>query len=364
MMEQGLHIGAQVCVRYHGKLVADFAIGLACPDHPLRPDHRMLWLSAGKPLLAIAVAQFVQRGDLRFEDPVAHYIPEFSSNGKAIITIQHLLTHTHAYQPPLLDWPRLSWPEIIQRICAARIPGGRSPGEYAAYDAQTGWYLLAEIVQRVSGQPFFKVVQQNVLEPCGCANSSIGMPPGEYQQLLASGDLAPLHDTVQTARDGKLDPAGAAPEWPGDNADRAAARNPGGGAIGPACDLCRFYQVLSDLWQGNSEIPLLATNLVRRITARVRHGQLDHTFKQHVDWGLGFLINSYASGGEATPYGYGRHAGSATFGHGGVQCTSAYADPEKAITAAIIFNGLCGEAKHNKRAREVNSLLYKELGQG
>jgi CubicO group peptidase (beta-lactamase class C family) len=364
-MERGLHVGAQVCVRYRGELVADYAIGLARGAHPLRTDHRMLWLSAGKPLLAVAICQLVEQGLLGLDDCVSEYIPEFAAHGKSAITVQHLLTHTHGYQPPLLDWPRLAWKEIISSICAARVPEGRVPGEYAAYDPQTGWYLLAEILQRRTGEPYFERIRRTVLEPCGLRNSSLGMPADKYQQLLDADRLAPLHDTGLTAKEGKLgEDELPAPTWAGETAARAAARNPGGGAIGPAYELCTFYQVLSDLWNGTAEVPLLLPETVRLMTRRVRAGLMDHTFKQCVDWGLGFLINSYRYGKEATPYGYGRHASDSTFGHGGVQSTSAWADPGKRVTGVIVFNGLCGEPKHNKRVRDVNSLLYTEIDAG
>ena len=359
-MRQGLHIGAQVCVMLRGEIVADFAIGLAREGQPMRSDHRILWLSAGKPLLAVALMQLWERGLVSLDAPVSQYLPEFSQHGKDAVFVQHLLTHTHAYQPPAVDWPRLGWDEIIASICAARIPEGRVPGDYAAYDPQTGWYLLAEILQRLTGRRFYEYLQAEVLQAAGCEASSIGMGADQYKDLVAGDQLALLHDTTVTARAGQLN-EGLAPVWAGDNAARAAAHNPGGGAVGPAKDLCRFYAALGEALKGSDSKKLLNAKTLRFMTSRVRAGLLDHSFKQRVDWGLGFLINSRRYGGEATPYGYGTLASDSTFGHGGVQSTTAYYDPECGLAVACKFNGLPGEAKHNKRVRDFNTLLYTDL---
>src|SRR5947208_3067762 len=99
-MRRGLHIGAQVCVHFRGETIADFALGLARDGRVLRPDHRILWLSAGKPLLAMAIAKLWEENRLSLDSAVADYLPEFSQHGKGNVRISHLLTHTHAYQPP------------------------------------------------------------------------------------------------------------------------------------------------------------------------------------------------------------------------------------------------------------------------
>src|SRR6187455_1190214 len=93
-MEAGLHIGAQLYVSLHGEVVADEAFGMARDGVPMRRDTLMLWLSAGKPISAVAVAQVWERGLLDLDDPVATHIPEFAANGKDVVTIRHILTHT------------------------------------------------------------------------------------------------------------------------------------------------------------------------------------------------------------------------------------------------------------------------------
>lgn len=361
---EGFHIGAQVCVRYGGKTVADFAVGHARDDLRLRKDHRILWLSAGKPLLAVAIAKLWEHGLLAPEEAVARHLPEFGVHGKQEILLWHLLTHTSAYQPPSIDWPRLAWTDIIQRICEARMPEGRIPGEYAAYDAQTGWYLLAEIVWRLTGLPYYQWITTEVLEPLGCTNSGFGMDSDDWTRGVEEDKIAPLHDTTQSAREGRLEKNGA-PRWAGDNPARAAAHNPGGGAIGPVRELCAFYEALlhlHPLGNGTGSTSLLQPATVAELTRRWREGVFDETFRHKADWGLGFIINSGRYGWQTVPYGYGKHAGERAFGHGGMQSTIAFADPGHNLAVAVTFNGLPGEPKHNKRAREFATTLYEDLG--
>ncbi|MEI8196699.1 MAG: serine hydrolase, partial [Phycisphaerae bacterium] len=53
---QKLHIGVQLYVVQKGRIVIDAARGEARPGVLMRPDTLMLWLSAGKPLTAVAIA--------------------------------------------------------------------------------------------------------------------------------------------------------------------------------------------------------------------------------------------------------------------------------------------------------------------
>src|SRR5258708_9044836 len=115
-----LHLGAQVYVSLHGEPQADGALGENRPGEPLTADHLMLWLSATKPVGAVALAQLWERGRLELDDPVANHIPEFCVHRKDPITLRHLLTHTAGIR--ILD---LGWPDHPMEERLARIGGMR-----------------------------------------------------------------------------------------------------------------------------------------------------------------------------------------------------------------------------------------------
>ena len=88
----------------------------------------------------------------------------------------------------------------------------------------------------------------------------------------------------------------------------------------------------------------------------------DETFRHKVDWGLGFILDSNRYGAATLPYGFGLHASADTFGHGGQQSSADFADPGHGLAVAVIANGTPGEPRHNKRARELHTTIYEDLG--
>src|SRR5262245_44334392 len=93
-IEQGLHVGAQVHVSLGGQAVASYGIGECRPGVPLTPDTLMPWMSAGKPITAVALARLWEEGLLDIDDPVAQHMPGFGYGARREIRLRHILTHT------------------------------------------------------------------------------------------------------------------------------------------------------------------------------------------------------------------------------------------------------------------------------
>ena len=91
-------------------------------------------------------------------------------------------------------------------------------------------------------------------------------------------------------------------------------------------------------------------------------GKFDLTFRHTIDWGFGIIVNSNQYGAETLPYSFGRYASPDTFGHGGAQSSSAFADPTHRLVIAWVFNGMPGEGRHNKRSRDLNTAIFEDLG--
>ena len=116
---------------------------------------------------------------------------------------------------------------------------------------------------------------------------------------------------------------------------------------------------------------ILREDTVAQVPPRPGADMLDQPVKQAVDWGLGRAITSAhhapnTPGGKTAwhriPYGYGPHASKDTFGHGGAQSSIAFADPRHQLAAAIVFNGMPGEAKHQQRINPILEALYEDFG--
>ena len=136
---------------------------------------------------------------------------------------------------------------------------------------------------------------------------------------------------------------------------------PGGNGHGPMRQLVRFYEMM--LGRGERDgVRILSPESVQQMTARQRTGLVDETFRHELDWGLGIIPNNRKYGIGTIPYGYGRHVSDDAFGHSGSQSLVAFADPQHGLAAAIVFNGTCGERKHQPRMRAVVEALYEDLG--
>jgi CubicO group peptidase (beta-lactamase class C family) len=344
----GEHPGLQLYVSVGGAPRIDEAFGETRPGVPLTRDTLLPWLSAGKPVAALAIARLWEQGALELDDPVAGFIPEFGAHGKAAITIRHLLTHTGGFRGGLAPEPGAAWDEIITRICAARPEPRWPPGRRAGYHGWTSWYVLAEIVGRCSGREYSRVVREDIFGPAGMADSWIGIPATER---AAYGDrFGGLYDTS----------GGAARPGEADAEARGQTYQPGGSGRGPARELGRFYEVLRarGRWGGAT---IARPQTIEALVARHRAGLFDETFRCVMDWGLGFILDSKMHGA-AIPYGYGPYASPRTFGHSGRESSCAFCDPEHDLVVAWAANGMPGEPRHQARVRALNAAIYEDLG--
>ncbi|HEX4054927.1 MAG TPA: serine hydrolase domain-containing protein [Tepidisphaeraceae bacterium] len=344
---QNLHLGAQLYISRHGQTLADAAFGQSRPGVDMTPNSIPLWLSAGKPFAAVAIAQFWEAGQLDLDDPVVRFIPEFAARGKQAVTIRHLLTHTAGLR--WVEWSP-SWQEMISRICNAPLEPRWIPGQTAGYHPFTTWYLLGEIIRRLdpTHRPYEAFIAEEVFRPLGMTDCFFAMSPDQYRAYAAR--IAPLELTNQS--NGR--PAFF------DTQSGCAVCSPGASGRGPAHQLGRFYEMLL----AHPGAPgLLKPQTVETLTSRQRIGMHDITFKHIIDWGLGFIVNS-AHYGEAIPYGFGNRASLRAFGHGGSQSSVAMADPEYGVAIVVIFNGMPGEDAHQRRMRATLEAVYEDLGIG
>ncbi len=347
---QGLHSGAQVYVSRDFVTVADFAIGENVPTVPLTTDTWMLWLSAGKPITAVATMQQIEQGRLKLDQPVAEVLPEFTGPGTENITIWNLLTHTAGLKPIVMGFPDQRWSEIIAKICSAGLKRDQSPGAAVGYDPGRSWFLLGEILQRLDGRRIDQLAREDVLEPIGMQHSWMAVPVDEYD---SNPDKIGV---TYTSKDGKLQ-ANRSSQRP-----TATAPSPGSNMRGPIRELGAFYEMLLRGGQTSSGQAILQAATVQEMTRRQRENQLDHSFQQVIDFGLGLIINSARYGAEIVPYGFGKHASDATFGHGGSQSSIGFADPVNKVIVAAIANGMPGDDLHNRRFHDLNTAIYEDLG--
>jgi D-alanyl-D-alanine carboxypeptidase len=131
--------------------------------------------SITKTFLATVVLQLVDEGRLRLDDPVEKWLPEVVPNGENI-TVRQLLNHTSGLydflntiqRPPaqeFLDnrWRTWTATEQIEQALA-HPPTSDTPGEVYKY-SNTGYLLLGQIVEKVTGNPYGDEIERRVIRP-------------------------------------------------------------------------------------------------------------------------------------------------------------------------------------------------------
>jgi CubicO group peptidase (beta-lactamase class C family) len=353
-LRQHENFGAQLFVSRNAETIADLAMGNAAPHTPMRTDTILPWLSSGKPIAAVAVAQLCEKQKLELDDPVSKFIPPFGVLGKEAITIRHLLTHTGGFRSADKIPESLNWTETITRICQTPLEPDWIPGEKAGYHVSSSWFILAEILQRISGTNFENYVLENFFGPIGVANSRFTFSTSETTPSEKSMGRVYVSQGADVTGHPTLN-----------QFDRLEECQPGSGARGPIRDLGKFYEfLLRRGWTRPKNLSgefALKSETIRIFAQRHRIGLFDHTFLHTLDWGLGFIPDSNRYGMETVPYGYGRRCSPEAFGHSGAQSSCAFADPTHGLVVAWVFNFQPGERAHQRRAREINSAIYEDL---
>ena len=170
-IEDGLHLGGQICVRHGGRVVLDYACGQAREGVAMSTDSILSWFSSGKPLTAVSIAQFAEQRLLNLDHTVATYVPEFAQNGKQSVTVRHLLTHTAGFRSAdKLDFEQ-PWADVVRQICEAPLEDEWPIGARAGYSTGASWFILGEITQRLSAEPFPDFIKRTLLEPLGMSET-------------------------------------------------------------------------------------------------------------------------------------------------------------------------------------------------
>jgi len=344
--EAGLHRGAQFYISHNGEPLLDDAWGEQDDEHALGNDLLMVWLSSGKPLTAVALGVLHDRGLLEWDDSLSRFLPEWAMFGQPEVTVRHLLTHTAGFENRDLPWPEKNWDDVILEIVRSPLPKEWKVGEQARYVVAASWFLLGEIVARLTNQDFSRALRELVLDPLQLADTFCGLPESEYESVQDR-----LGKLYERSAEGLVEL-----EWNG--LARVTRASPGGNARGPVRELGRFYESLLP----GSETCVLKPQTRASMTSRQRAGFVDQTFGHQIDWGLGFIVNSNRYGAETVPYGFGAYAGEASFGHGGSQSSMGFADPGHRLVVAWVANGRPGEPRHHSRNKQINEAIYRDLG--
>lgn len=212
------HLSGSVLISKKGEVVFKQSCGYADHEQEIEHSPQSLFSTASlvaKPMTALSILQLIEQGELSLEQPVEDFFHAFMGKG---ITIEHLLNHTSGIPNFLFLKKELPWEEehSAEHIIdfTARKPLQFQPGRKFAYN-NTGFLMLALIVEQVTGLTYHQYVKQNILEPAGMesttfhqigkreihVNGYIQGKPGPYispVKLLGCGDTITTVDDLHS----------------------------------------------------------------------------------------------------------------------------------------------------------------------
>jgi CubicO group peptidase (beta-lactamase class C family) len=339
----GMHPGISLVVRRHGQVVIKRAIGHARGNGPgdedetpvlMTPDTPVCIFSASKAMAAMAVHLLSEQKKLSLLDPVSHYIPEFGQNGKRGITIYQLLCHKAGI--PTIPTAGVDVAELlldqkeILRLIYRTAPA--EPGRHHAYHALTAGFVIADLVEKVSGRSFRGFFRERIARPLGLTSLDFGAQ-GRTLERLARNYVAgfridaPVDLYLKRAIGTSLAHAVALSNDP--RYYRAVI--PAGNGVGTADECSRFFQCLLNGGQLDG-VRVFQPLTVRRAIAEVGKPELDRSLMIPLRYSAGMMLG-------ASPFGLYGPDTSRAYGHLGFANNFVWADPERATSVALLTTG-------------------------
>jgi D-alanyl-D-alanine carboxypeptidase len=162
---------ASIAVVKDGQIAYSHAYGNAHldPEKPAKPEMRYSVGSISKQFTASSILLLQEQGKLSLDDKVAKFIPGLAHSNE--VTIRELLSHTSGYQD---YWPQdYVMPMMLEPVTAQKIleiwgdkPLDFAPGTKWQY-SNTNYVIAGLIVEKASGMPLLKFLQEKVFAPLG-----------------------------------------------------------------------------------------------------------------------------------------------------------------------------------------------------
>ena len=340
----GLHPAIARCIRHRGQVILDRAIGHARGNGPnestsaprvlATPDTVFNIFSATKPVTAMLALRLVERGELSLDDRVADFIDGFERHGKQGVRIRHLLNHraglwrTPAHCANVQILPH--WNKIVEEM--RDLKPESPPGKELAYHALTAGFILAEVIQQVTGKSLRTSLHTEIRKPLGFNSCTFGVEERSLSDVAVDSVTGPRTphaiSRILTESLG-VDLPGLA-RVSNDPRYRTSVV-PSGNLMSTPNEACRFFECL----RRGGELDgtrVFRPDTVRLATRAQNHRELDRVIRFPMRYGLGFMLGDepFSLYGHETPH---------AFGHLGFSQILLWCDPERELSVAFINTG-------------------------
>jgi CubicO group peptidase (beta-lactamase class C family) len=331
-IDEGLLPSSQIALALDGEVIHHEAFGDATTDS------RYVIFSATKPIVASAMWLLIQAGDVDVSKPVVDYIPEFGTNGKDKVTVEQVMLHTSGFPAAPMGPPVWSTREgRVARFGEWQL--NFEPGTVHMYHPTSAHWVLAEILDRITGVDYREFIKDQVLRPLGLdPRLQVGVPVEDQ------GDIVDLVKRGEPASPDDLERAFGIRELPVtevtddalmqfNQAENRALGVPGGGGVSDAASLAMFYQALlhnpAGIWKQDALVDF---------TGNIRN-RLPELLGGHPALRTLGLVTA-GDDGRASYRGFGKTGSPRTFGHNGAAGQLAWADPDSGLSFVYLTNGI------------------------
>jgi len=359
-IRDGLLPSCQIAIARDGKIGAMRTFGKAVQggaEKPATNDTLYVIFSCTKAIMSAAAWLLIGAGKLQVGERVADIVPEFGSNGKDVVTVEQVLLHISGF--PNAPFPQGEWGSKEARL--ERFKKWRLEWPVASkfeYHPTSGFWVIAEIIERRTGKDFRQFVRERIAEPLGIPELYVGLPRAQHHRVA---ELIHVGEPLSAEERKKL----GLPDLPETEVTEEAimgfnnpavreAGVPGGGGIMTAGELALFYQGIIRN-RGIDGKPLWKPEVLKD-ALRVRSGDYkDPIFGIRVSRGLGMVVAG--DDGMANYRGFGKTNSPLAFGHGGAGGQIGWGDPATGISIGYCTNGFDrNDIRQGRRGVAISSL--------
>jgi len=262
LVDNGKLAGVVTMVSRHGKVVEFDATGKRdiASNAPMQKDSIFRIYSMSKPITGVAMMLLFEEGKWQLNDPVSKYIPEFANlkvyatdaNNNIVmkdqvhqVTMRELMSHSGGFTYGIFSGSAVdkmqrdadvlninnTLDEFIKRV--AKLPLNSQPGTEWHYSISVD--IQGYIVQKLSGMPFEKFLEQRIFKPLGMVDTAFYVPKDKLNRFAEYYTYDKDGKLLVCAIDGCLNH---------DFSKVPTLSSGGGGLVSTATDYMRFCQML------------------------------------------------------------------------------------------------------------------------
>lgn len=166
----------QIAVVRHGKIVKNAAYGVANVENgaPASTESVFSINSCTKAFTGVAIMQLAEAGKLKVDDPISNYLDDLPPAWQSI-TIKQVLAHVSGLPNIIDDKENLigDGSEASAWAAVKTLPLEFRAGERFRYN-QTGYVILGKIIDKLSGEPFAKFIEDHQFKPASMPHTRFG----------------------------------------------------------------------------------------------------------------------------------------------------------------------------------------------